>query len=66
MHNYQRELDKLIKAGKVGAEPGEVSMLDITHDRWCGIYTRDLCNCNPEISKNGVVLNPSKSKKGKR
>jgi hypothetical protein len=29
--------------------PGEVNLIDIMHDDWCGVFSRKPCNCNPII-----------------
>lgn len=54
--NYQREIMKLIEAGKMTAGYSEV---EVAHDDWCKIYKRKPCNCNPEIrdGKTGEKLN---------
>ena len=29
--------------------PGEVNLIDVMHDDWCGVFSGKSCNCNPII-----------------
>ena len=51
-HNYFRPyIEATAKAMKDGlVERGRVTIANISHDEWCGIYRGELCNCDPEIS----------------
>ena len=48
MHNYMRKLKYLTRVGALPSSTG-LHMIDILHDRWCGIYRQQRCNCDPTI-----------------
>ena len=51
VHNYLEPFFKATsEAMKSGLlERGGMSIANIRHDKWCGIYCGSICNCNPEI-----------------
>lgn len=55
-HNYAIKIDKLITLGLIDAGPGVVSSIEVRHDNSCGVYSHKLCNCNPDIIVNGVLM----------
>jgi hypothetical protein len=57
-HNYYKKLLKLYKAGKLRA--ASLSLVDIYHDDWCGIYHGRYCNCDPDIK-----IRPSRTPAGR-
>src|SRR5260370_17700836 len=46
-HNYFQRLRKLYDQGKIPSL--SLTLVDIYHDDWCGIYRDNYCNCDPEI-----------------
>jgi hypothetical protein len=48
MHNYLRKLRYMVKIGAIPSDAG-AHLIDILHDRECGIYRRQRCDCNPTI-----------------
>ena len=50
-HNYFRPyLEATTKGLEDGTiERGRVTIINVHHDEWCGIYRSELCNCDPEI-----------------
>jgi len=53
MHEY---LKKIVEANeKVKFQPGKVTHVQVTHDKWCKIFNGGECNCNPDIS---MIPNP--------
>ena len=58
-HNYQKEISRLIQAGIIESHHKALTQVDIRHDNWCGIFSRERCNCYPDIIErsSGRVLN---------
>ncbi|MCI0660106.1 MAG: hypothetical protein L0220_03435 [Acidobacteria bacterium] len=58
-HNYQKEISLLIQAGIIESHHKALTQVDIRHDNWCGIFSRERCNCHPDIIErsSGRVLN---------
>jgi len=50
-HNYLLKLQRLADQGVLPR--GEASFATVAHDRWCGVYRGDLCDCDPFIYLNG-------------
>lgn len=40
----------MIDAGEFD-QPGRVLNVNVVHAEWCGFHRGDLCDCEPEISK---------------
>lgn len=64
MHEYKKRLNTALALGIIDA--GTINHAFISHDKWCGIYSGNECNCNPDITiqtptgrmkvqKNGMV-----------
>lgn len=47
MHKYQKRLNAALSKGII--DKGSAAHAFISHDDWCGIYSRTECNCNPDI-----------------
>lgn len=56
-HNYHREIERLQQRGVF--KPGEVILIDVEHDEWCGVYSDKRCDCDPDIRDQitGQLLN---------
>jgi hypothetical protein len=46
-HNYYRKVMSMVAAGEL--KKGDLAVVDIYHDEWCGINRGTYCNCNPDI-----------------
>ena len=47
LHNYQRKLFQMLECGVI--KPGKVSVCHVYHDRWCGVHSGSLCDCDCEV-----------------
>ena len=57
-HNYLKKLMKLYEQGKIPST--SLTVVDIYHDDWCGVYQGEYCNCDPDIQ-----LRPCRSVTGR-
>ena len=46
-HNYYKKLMKLYEQGRIPT--ASLTEVDIFHDDWCGVYSGEYCNCDPDI-----------------
>ena len=46
-HNYYKKLMKLHEQGQFPT--AALTEVYIFHDDWCGVYSEDYCNCDPDI-----------------
>jgi len=53
MHNHQKKLATVWDKEKY---PPDVYDAFIAHDDWCGLYSGQECNCDPNIIKKRHVL----------
>lgn len=44
---YRKVINHAILAGML--KPGEMGIIEVQHDDWCGIFKGGECNCNPDI-----------------
>lgn len=60
-HNYFRKVMALVAEGEL--KKGDLAVVDIYHDDWCGINRGTYCNCDPDIklsqSRKGRLPYPS-------
>ena len=45
--NYVTKVMKMVEAGIV--KRGEVTNIQVLHDKWCAVYVGKDCNCDPDI-----------------
>jgi hypothetical protein len=53
MHNHQKKLAAIWDQGKY---PPDVYDAFIAHDNWCGLYSGQECNCDPDITIQKKVM----------
>lgn len=46
-HNYYKKLVQLHAQGQIPTP--SLSLVDIHHDDWCGVFRGQYCNCDPDI-----------------
>ena len=58
-HNYQIEIERLVREGVLQVEKSDVRHILVAHDDNCGIYVNKECNCAPDICDaiTGQILN---------
>ena len=58
-HHHQK-LRQLLAAGAFPTiQPGTVSLVDVAHDAWCGIFKGRRCHCDPDIRLRFTVGSPN-------
>jgi len=55
MHNYQKKVSAMIASGELKHAPGTYTDVSVRHDEWCGIHSRQECNCDPDIVVNSIT-----------
>ena len=48
-HNYMHKILYLQRVGMIPGKAGDVSMVDVAHDDFCGIFGGRRCDCNPDV-----------------
>lgn len=46
--SYLQKLSRMV--AEMGLPPGAVYDVTVSHDDWCGIFSNQPCNCDPDIS----------------
>lgn len=59
-HNYLKKIIQMVQEGKL--HKGNLSLAQILHDDWCGIYKRKNCDCDCEIHIKAVTSEPNSQK----
>ena len=52
--NYVAKLQKFMAEHPELTERGSFSLVDVRHDRWCGVFKGRRCNCDPDVSLKAV------------
>lgn len=53
-HNYQTKINRLLQAGQLTPQPGQVIKVHVYHDNYCQVFKGGLCNCNPDIKADPI------------